>query len=65
MIMLSSRSGGGEPDAGNGSRSRSSGDRARAGAAAPAGEAVAAGKSGDDFEDFPGALEDEDDDLPF
>ncbi len=69
MIMLSSRSGGGDPDADNGSR-RSYGDRARAAAAAPAGEATAAGaggasKSGDDFEDFPGALEDEDDDLPF
>jgi single-strand DNA-binding protein len=26
---------------------------------------AAKGTSGDDFEDFPGALEDEDDDLPF
>jgi len=67
MIMLSSRSGGGEPDSDNGGRSRGYGDRARAAAAAPAGEAAAAaaGKAGDDFEDFPGALEDEDDDLPF
>ena len=38
--------------------------RARQGAAAPA---TGEGKGGakDDFEDFPGALEDEDDDLPF
>ena len=65
MIMLSSRSGGGDPDSPNGSRARNYGDRARAAAAAPAGEAAAAAKGADDFEDFPGALEDEDDDLPF
>lgn len=35
--------------------------RAKQGASAPA----ANGKGGDDFADFPGALEDEDDDLPF
>ena len=35
--------------------------RAKQGASAPAGN----GKGGDDFEDFPGALADEDDDLPF
>lgn len=67
MIMLSSRSGGGgDPDSDNGSR-RSFSDRARAAAAAPSGEAASAGgkAAGDDFEDFPGALEDEDDDLPF
>lgn len=64
MIMLSSRSAG-DSDADNGGR-RSFGDRARAAAAAPSGEAQgAASKGGDDFEDFPGALEDEDDDLPF
>jgi single-strand DNA-binding protein len=61
LIMLGSRSGAGSDgfDADAPARSRSqSGDRARA-AATPA----AAG--GGDFEDFPGALEDEDDDLPF
>lgn len=61
LIMLSSRSGTGEFD--NGGRSRTS-ERARAGAAAASG-AEAAKPAGDDFEDFPGALEDEDDDLPF
>ena len=61
LIMLSPR-GGGDPDAGNGGRARSSSERARS-AAAPA--AAEAGRGGDDFEDFPGALEDEDDDLPF
>jgi single-strand DNA-binding protein len=64
LIMLSSRGGGaGGGDFDNGSRSRSN-ERARAGAAAPAGSESSKG-GGDDFEDFPGALEDEDDDLPF
>lgn len=64
MIMLSSRGGGaGGGDFDNGSRSRSN-ERARAAAAAPAGSESNKG-GGDDFEDFPGALEDEDDDLPF
>jgi single-strand DNA-binding protein len=55
MIMLGSRGGGsGGGDNGGGGRSRS---------AAPA-AATAGGEAGD-FEDFPGALEDEDDDLPF
>ncbi|MFN8579857.1 MAG: single-stranded DNA-binding protein [Gemmatimonadaceae bacterium] len=54
MVMLSGRSGGGDAEAG-GSRPRAS-ERPRA-AAAPA--------ASGDFEDFPGALEDEDDDLPF
>ncbi|MGQ0641543.1 MAG: single-stranded DNA-binding protein [Gemmatimonadaceae bacterium] len=62
LIMLSSRSGG---DVDNGGRSRSSGERARAGAAAASGAEAASKAPGDDFEDFPGALEDEDDDLPF
>jgi single-strand DNA-binding protein len=65
MIMLSSRSGGGDSGADNGSRFRSSGERARAGAAAASGAEAATKGTGDDFEDFPGALEDEDDDLPF
>lgn len=54
MIMLGSRSGGGDNGGGGGGRARS---------AAPAPAAAAA--EGGDFEDFPGALEDEDDDLPF
>jgi single-strand DNA-binding protein len=32
---------------------------------APAAQKAKAPAGGDDFEDFPGALEDEDDDLPF
>ena len=58
LIMLGggsgSRSGGGDSDAESGSRARS---------AAPVKAKTGAG--GDDFEDFPGALADEDDDLPF
>ncbi len=62
LIMLgggaggASRSGGAdvESEAGAGSRART---------AAPA--KAKAGAGGDDFEDFPGALADEDDDLPF
>lgn len=73
MIMLSSRSGADSGDADNGSRSRGAGDRARASAGAGLGASEAgagakagtAAQGGDDFEDFPGALEDEDDDLPF
>ena len=75
LIMLSGRPGGaGEYDGAEGG-----GRPARAAAPAPArakapgaaGAAGAAGATGataggnDDFEDFPGALEDEDDDLPF
>lgn len=68
MIMLSARGGGGDSGADNGSRYRGAGERARSGVAATATEAQAGAGSksqGDDFEDFPGALEDEDDDLPF
>jgi single-strand DNA-binding protein len=58
LIMLGSGRGGGA-DAGEGSRaSRAPAAKAKAGA--PAG-----GAAGDDFEEFPGALQDEDDDLPF
>jgi single-strand DNA-binding protein len=54
LIMLGGGRGGGDYDAeSNGARSR---------AAAPAKAKTAAGE---DFEDFPGALSDEDDDLPF
>ena len=60
LIMLSGPRGGGGSDfdgeGGGASRSRP----------APATRAKSAGTTGgDDFEDFPGALEDEDDDLPF
>jgi len=56
MIMLGSRSGGGGSEGADNGRSRSA-ERPRAAAAAAA--------DAGDFEDFPGALEDEDDDLPF
>jgi single-strand DNA-binding protein len=54
LIMLGAKGGGGEGGA----------PRAPAGAKAKAGAAAGAGAS-DDFEEFPGALQDEDDDLPF
>ena len=57
LIMLTSRSSGGDYDGEGGARAR---------AAAPAERAKSNAKSASgDFEDFPGALEDEDDDLPF
>jgi single-strand DNA-binding protein len=60
LIMLSSRSAGGD----EGDGGFAGGARRAAPAAAPA--AAAKGKGGsEDFDDFPGALEDEDDDLPF
>lgn len=64
MVMLSAKSGGegGEFSGGGGGRARSSAppERARSGA----GNAPPSG-SGDDFEDFPNALETDEDDLPF
>jgi single-strand DNA-binding protein len=64
LIMLGGRSSGdydGEGGSGGGSRSRSTaGARPKSAAAA-----TAATGASEDFEDFPGALEDEDDDLPF
>ena len=56
LIMLSSRGGGADADAGEAA------SRRPAAAAKPAGAAAA---GGGDFEDFRGALEEEDDDLPF
>lgn len=53
LILLDSRGGGGDDSY-----------RAAAASRAPAKTGAASG-SGDDFTDFPGALEDEDDDLPF
>jgi single-strand DNA-binding protein len=57
LIMLGAPRGGGAVDSdgeGGGRVSR-----------APATQKAKAAAGGDDFEDFPGALEDEDDDLPF
>jgi single-strand DNA-binding protein len=61
LIMLGGGSGGGGRAFGGESDAESNGTRTRA--AAPAKAKTGAG--GDDFEDFPGALADEDDDLPF
>lgn len=57
LIMLGSPKGGGM-DAGDPARSKSPGAKAKAGAAA-------GGAAGQEFEEFPGALQDDDDDLPF
>ena len=56
LIMLGSPRGGG--DSMEGRSARPAAAKAKAGAAAGAG-------ASDDFEEFPGALQDEDDDLPF
>ena len=59
LIMLGSPRGGsgGSDGEGMGRPARSAGAKAKAGAAT--------GGGGEDFEEFPGALADEDDDLPF
>jgi single-strand DNA-binding protein len=60
MIMLGSRGAAGGGEGGDtGARRSAAPERSRSAAAT-----TAAGDTGD-FEDFPGALEDEDDDLPF
>jgi single-strand DNA-binding protein len=59
LMLLGGRPGGGGDDMGDSAPRR---------AAAPTrakSDAKPAGAKGDDFSDFPGALEDEDDDLPF
>lgn len=56
LILLSPRAGGGDSDFEGGSRARSS---------APARSTAGAAAADEDFEDFPRALEDQDDDLPF
>ena len=61
LIMLGSPRGGG---AGDGAEGSGRAARPAAGAKAKAG-AAAGTAGGEDFEEFPGALEDEDDDLPF
>jgi len=72
LIMLGSRSasqggGGGGDESGEGSsQRRSAAVSSGRPKAAAAGTTAAAGAGGsEDFDDFPGALEDEDDDLPF
>ena len=62
LIMLGSGSGRGGGDGAEGGAAGASGARGRTGATERAKSGAAAGG---DFEDFPGALEDEDDDLPF
>jgi single-strand DNA-binding protein len=61
LVMLSSRGGGGEYDG----ESSSAPPRARGNAPAGRGAAQSGGGSSQEFEDFPQALQDEDDDLPF
>ena len=62
LIMLSSRQGGG----GGGDYDGGGSGSQQAQRARPAEKAkTPAAQGGEDFEDFPGALEDEDDDLPF
>ena len=61
LIMLGGGSGGGGRSASGEFDAENSGARTRTAAPAKA----KAGAGGDDFEDFPGALADEDDDLPF
>ncbi len=55
LILLGGRSGGSDDDA----------PRRSSAPAAKAGSKAGAGAASDDFADFPGALQDEDDDLPF
>ncbi|HET9011904.1 MAG TPA: single-stranded DNA-binding protein [Gemmatimonadaceae bacterium] len=61
LIMLGGGSGGGGRAAGGDFDAEANGARARSAAPAKA----KSGAGGEDFEDFPGALADEDDDLPF
>jgi single-strand DNA-binding protein len=56
-MLGSPRGGGGGGDASEGRSARPAATKAKAGATA--------GAASDDFEEFPGALQDEDDDLPF
>ena len=62
LIMLGGGSGGGARTGGDAESESANGGRSRA-AAVPV--KAKSGAGGDDFEDFPGALADEDDDLPF
>ena len=62
LIMLGGARGGGGGDSADGEAGSAGRSRAPAGERA---KKPAAAAGGEDFEDFPGALEDEDDDLPF
>jgi len=62
MIMLGGKGGGG---GGGGGADFEGSESAPRRASAPAPKAKAAAAGGEDFEDFPNALADEDDDLPF
>jgi single-strand DNA-binding protein len=67
LLLLGGRGGSVDLEGGAGAsapRSRPAPARAASGGRAPAGAAPAEG-GGEDFEDFPGAAEEEDDDLPF
>ena len=64
LIMLGGGSGGGGRPAGE-FEGDAAASRPRPAAVAAAGAKGKPGAGGDDFEDFPGALADEDDDLPF
>ena len=61
LIMLGGGAGGAARSGGDFESESANGGRSRAAAPAKA----KSGAGGDDFEDFPGALADEDDDLPF
>jgi single-strand DNA-binding protein len=63
LIMLGGAPGGGGARSGGGDFESDASNGARR--ASPPAKAKAGGAGGDDFEDFPGALADEDDDLPF
>ena len=65
LIMLSSRQGGGGYEGEEGGAPRRAASPAPARAAAANNKPAATTSGNEDFEDFPGALEDEDDDLPF
>ncbi len=66
LMMLGGGAGGGGGRGGDFEGESSSGrSRATAGAGAKANNAAASGSGGAEFEDFPAALEDTDDDLPF
>ncbi|HYW51372.1 MAG TPA: single-stranded DNA-binding protein [Gemmatimonadaceae bacterium] len=65
LILLGGRDGEGDSGGGSGG-SYSRPQRSATPAAKPAASGAAGGKGGtDEFSDFPGALEDEEDDLPF
>lgn len=68
LMLLGSRGGSAADSEGGGGKTRAArnavGSRAPT-AGAPTATATEAGGTGEDFEDFPGALEEEDDDLPF